>query len=161
MSTTELQRSQELTHAADMAVRVSSQLRLWLVRKETSDKASFEFAVDFLEQAINGGRFIESQAPTSGSSSLGPLTWSADLYFGSVLPDTQDDVDYGKLIEFVSQVKSTVELVLSASGTLDEKDVSSAAEFFRGLGKYLGALADGAISAPLQRMFMTGDRYSL
>ena len=161
MSTTELQRSQELTYAADMAVRVSSQLRLWLVRKTTGDKPSFEFAVDFLNQAINGGRFIESQTPTAGSSSLGPLTWSADLYFGSMLPNTEDNVDYAKLIEFVSRVKSTVESVFNESGIVDKHDVDSAADFFRGLGKHLGSLADGAIQAPLKGMFMTGDRYSL
>ena len=159
MTTADLQKTDELVHLADMSVRVSSQLRLWEKRKSISDTNCFKFAVSFLQQVLDGGKFIESKTSSSGVSSLEPLTWTADLRFRKTSIDQEQTIDYEQLLVFVENIKKTVESVF-ASKSVDADELGVAAEFFRGLGKHLGIKADEALRTPSKRMFMTGDRYS-
>lgn len=162
MNTADLQKTDELVHLADMSVRVSSQLRLWEKRKSVSDHDCFVFAVSFLQQVLNGGKFIESQTSSSGVSSLEPLTWTADLRFPKSTSDQESAIDYEQLMAFVKKIKKTIENVKASSSvdTIDPGEISIAAEFFRGLGKHLGVKADQALRTPSKRLFMAGDRYS-
>jgi hypothetical protein len=159
MTTADLQKTDELVHLADMSVRVSSQLRLWEKRQSISDNDCFKFAESFLQQVLDGGKFIESKTASSGVSSLEPLTWTADLRFRKTSPDQEQTIDYEQLLVFVESIKKTIESVL-ASKSVDPDELVVAAEFFRGLGKHLGMKADEALRTPSKRMFMTGDRYS-
>ena len=141
MSTVDLQKTDELVNAADMSVRVSSQLRLWSKRHSIADTECCQLAISFLQQVLDGGKFIESKTSSSGVSTLEPLTWTADLRFGSSFVDSDKRFDYEQLLVFVEQVKKTVQSVLdSKEVSLDE--LSTAADFFS------------------QRYFMAGDRYS-
>ena len=159
MSTIDLQKTDELVNAADMSVRVSSQLRLWSKRRSIEDGECCQLAILFLQQVLDGGKFIESKTSSSGVSSLEPLTWAADLRFGSFAGDSKKRVDYEQLLVFVERIKNTVQSVLDST-EVNPGDLSIAVDFFCGLGKQLGIKADQALRAPSQRYFMAGDRYS-
>lgn len=159
MSTTDLQKTDELVNVADLSVRVSSQLRLWPKRQTIEDIDCFRFAVKFLQEVLDGGKFIESKTSSAGVSTLEPLTWTADLRFGSTVGEPEKCVDYEQLLNFVEKLKSTVQRVLE-SKEVETEDLSAAADFFRSLGKFLGVKADEALRIPTQRFIMAGDRYS-
>lgn len=158
MSTIDFQKTDELIHAADMSVRVSSQLRLWASRHFIEDTECCLQAIAFLKQVLDGGKFIESKTSTSGVSSLEPLTWTADLKFGAT-EDSSKQVDYEQLLGFVDSLRNTVTSVLEGRG-VSATELSAAAEFFAQLGKHLGVKADRALRTPSHRFFMAGDRYS-
>jgi hypothetical protein len=62
MTTDELQRIDELVHCADMAVRVASQLHLWLKRNTLGDEKALRQSLRFLDEAISGGKFVTTGA---------------------------------------------------------------------------------------------------
>jgi hypothetical protein len=158
MTTLDLQKADELVAAADMAVRVASQLRLWPIRKVIEDKECWHQGLAFLQQVLDGGKFIESKTSASGVSSLEPLTWTADLRFGSVVGDPVN-VDYKQLLSFVEEIRDTLQAV-QESTSVQPSELETATNFFSDLGKQLGNKADQALQTPSQRFFMSGDRYS-
>ena len=160
MTTQDLQRTDELVRAADMAVRASSQLRLWTKRRTIVDIASLDFAIQFLEEASKGGNFLRCDGGGAGISSLEPLTWTADLRFGSSAKNQEDPkIDYAELVIFVDGLRNTIRKVREGE-FIDSQAVDDASSFLRQLGKHLGELADTQLRVPSSRYFLAGERYS-
>lgn len=155
MTTLDLQKADELVAAADMAVRVASQLRLWPIRKVIEDMECWRQGLTFLQQVLDGGKFIESRTSASGVSSLEPLTWAADLRFGSPVGETVN-VDYKQLLSFVERIRETLEAVQETK-QVSTTELETAVSFFSDLGRQLGIKADQALQTPSQRFFMSGD----
>jgi len=163
MTTKDLQRIDELVHTADMAVRVASQLRLWIKRRSVSDTEAVDEGVRFLEEAVRGGKFVETGEMIAGSSSsLYPLTWAADVRFGTVgqfASTPSVSVEYTKLLEFLDGIKGTVSAVGSGKQP-DLISVDAAAKFFGQLGQFLGSKADNALKSPAGGTQLLHDRFS-
>ena len=149
MTTKDLQRIDELVHVADMAVRVASQLRLWLKRGTLGDRESVDEGIRFLDEAVRGGRFVDTGEMIAGSSSLYPLTWSADIRFGSAgtVSPREGSISYIELVEYLDSLKATLSAIASGEQALHDS-VISAANFFDELGQFVGAKADNALRSP-------------
>jgi hypothetical protein len=158
MTTEELQRIDELVHSADMAVRVASQLRLWGKRKTIGDAESLHQAIRFLDEAISGGKFVAGAAP-SGSSSLTPLTWSADIRFAQPIVQKPDLKQYEELVDFLVKLRFVILGILDNRAVEDEA-IDSASRFFSQLGGLLGGKADSALRTPTSGIHMLQDRFS-
>ena len=161
MTTEDLRRIDELVHSADMAVRVASQLRLWLKRGTVGDSKALQTAVRFLEEAVSGGRFVATGDIASASSSFSPLTWSADIRFGFEQPivASPETKQYEELLEYLGLLKETICDVLNDKSVEAER-VESAAGFFAQLGKLIGGKADNALRSPAGGTQMLQDRFS-
>lgn len=161
MTTRDLQRTDELITAADMAVRVSSQLRLWLKRKSVKDIESVDFGIKFLNDVLNGGNFIGAQDGVAGAANLEPLSWTADLHFGPIVDQSdRPSVNYQDLIKVIDRIRNTLEQIKNNAVDINELEVTKAAKFFRRLGRHLGTKADEALRTPTARFFLSGDRFS-
>lgn len=161
MNTEELQRIDELVRCADMAVRVASQLRLWLKRNSLGDEESLRQSVRFLDEAINGGRFVATGDTPSGSSSLTPLTWTADIRFGFEQPSVQkpETKEYQELVEFLTKLRHVIQSLLDRK-PLDREQVEAASGFFSQLGRLLGGKADNALRIPAGGTQLFQDQFS-
>ena len=162
MTTKDLQRIDILVRAADMAVRVSSQLRLWLKRRSFRDHEAIDEAVQFLGEAVVGGRFVDSGKMVASFSSLYPLTWSADVHFGPsrrLLSPPVNSPSYEKLVEFLDTMKDTL-LSLKAGSHTDDNSIHSTELFFEELGQFLGGKADCALRSPAIGTQLLHDRFS-
>lgn len=161
MTTEDLRRIDELVHSADMAVRVASQLRLWIKRNQLGDPNSLKESLRFLDEALSGGRFVATGDVASASSSLSPLTWSADIRFGFAQPSmpSPEKKQYEELVDFLGSIRETIDNVLSNTHPQAES-VESAARFFSQLGKLLGGKADSALRSPAGGTQMLQDRFS-
>jgi len=161
MTTEDLRRIDELVHSADMAVRVASQLRLWIKRNSLGDAKALQDAVRFLDEALSGGRFVATGDVGSASSSLSPITWSADIRFGFDQPSipNPEQKQYEELVDFLSSIKETISCVLEGN-QVQQQSVDSAACFFSQLGKLLGGKADNALRSPAGGTQMLQDRFS-
>ena len=163
MTTKDLQRIDELVHSADMAVRVASQLRLWIKRHRLSDAEAVEEGVRFLDEAVCGGKFVETGEMVAGSSSsLYPLTWAADIRFGQVgqfAAGRTKSVRYDELLNFLESIKGTLSAVASDEQT-DNESVQRVATFFDELGSFLGNKADNALLTPAGGPQLLHDRFS-
>lgn len=146
MTTKDLQQIDELVQVADIAVRVASQLRLWLKRHELRDQESVDEGIRFLEEAARGGQFVDTGTMTAGLSSLSPLTWSADVRFGLAGPfaAASSPVNYDELVSYLKSLQKTLNAVV-AGDQIDEGAIQSAATFFDQLGRFLGGKADSAL----------------
>ena len=162
MTTKDLQRIDELVHSADMAVRVASQLRLWIKRRRLSDKDAIEEGIRFLEEAVRGGRFVDTGEMGAGSSSLCPLNWVADIQFGFeglFVSNPSTPVKYDKLVEFLEGIRSVIIRVKEDEFPEDE-EVYSASKLFDQLGQLLGSKADNALRSQSGGIQLLGDRFS-
>jgi len=163
MTTKDLRRIDELVHSADMAVRVASQLRLWIKRRCLSDREAIEEGARFLEEAVRGGKFVETGEVVAGSSSsLYPLTWAADIRFGPARQPASEDataVRYDELLEFLDQLKGTLTAVASGEQP-DDESVCEASAFFDQLGQSLGGKADNALRSPAGGTQFLHERFS-
>jgi hypothetical protein len=153
MKTKDLKRVDKLVQVADMAVRVASQLRLWRIRNCIGDRDSIDRGVQFLEEAVQGGRFIAFGEPFVGTSSLYPLTWSADVRFRRY--DSLSDVEhsptnYDDLVCYLNTIKSTL-ITLANNDKPTDTEVDGAARFFDQLGAIVGRSADSALNHPTAR----------
>ncbi|WP_436717352.1 hypothetical protein U8335_10700 [Roseiconus lacunae] len=162
MTTEDLRRIDELVFNADMAVRVASQLRLWDKRRSIGDPEAIEEGKRFLEEALSGGRFVATGDATSDSSSLSPLTWSADVRFGfdrPVQPNPTQPQQYQELVAFLDEVRQTL-LAISQSSEPKSEEVNAAAKFFSQLGQLLGCKADNALRSPSGGTQLLQERFS-
>jgi len=163
MTTKDLQRIDELVHSADMAVRVASQLRLWIKRRSLSDREAVDEGVRFLDEAVRGGKFVETGEMVAGScTSLYPLNWSADVRFGPtgrLVSSTPTPVRYDELLAFLATIKETLVCVVADKSCSDEA-VNGAANFFNQLGQFLGSKADNALRSPAGGTQLLHDRFS-
>lgn len=162
MTTKDLKRIDELVHTADMAVRVASQLRLWIKRRSLSDQEAVDEGVRFLDEAVRGGKFVETGEMVAGSSSLYPLTWAADVQFGPVgqfVSGPPSSFKYSELLEFLERIKSTLSAV-EIDEHPDDASVLTAASFFDQLGQFLGSKADNALRSPAGGTQLLHDRFS-
>lgn len=162
MTTKDLQQIDELVHISDMAVRVSSQLRLWIKRRSLRDRESVEEGVRFLEEAVRGGRFVDTGDAISGVSSLYPLTWSADIRFGGFLGEFASPppkVRYDELVSYLDSLRSTLTDLLLDKQPTDES-IDSTAEYFYQLGQFVGGKAGNALKSPAGGTLLLQDRFS-
>jgi hypothetical protein len=162
MPSKDLQSIDELIHVADMAVRVASQLRLWLTRRSLGDQRAIDEGIRFLDEAVRGGRFVDTGEMVAGSSSLYPLTWSADVRFGSgdqIMPTERASVRYSELIAFLDATKKTL-IAISSGDQVPDEVAQAAAAFFDQLGQFLGAKADNALRSPAGGTQLLYDRFS-
>jgi hypothetical protein len=161
MNTEELQRIDELVHSADMAVRVASQLRLWLKRNSLGDEDSLRQSLRFLDEAISGGKFVATGNSPSGSSSLTPLTWTADIRFGGPQQQMQrpDQKEYEELVDFLTKLRGVIQGLLEQKSS-DREQVESASVFFSQLGGLLGGKADSALRIPAGGTQLFQDQFS-
>lgn len=162
MTTNDLQRIDELVHSADMAVRVASQLRLWLKRRTVSDNDAIKEGNRFIVEAVQGGKFVATGDLASAASSLSPLTWSADVRFGFDRPIQSNHSKpqrYEELLLFLEEVRLSLNSVNSSHPVEDTK-VEKAAKFFDQLGQLLGSKADNALRSPSGGTQMLQERFS-
>lgn len=163
MTTKDLQRIDELVHSADMAVRVASQLRLWIKRRSLRDRDAVDEGIRFLEEAVRGGKFVETGELVAGSStSLYPLNWSADVRFGptgQLVSSSPAVVKYDELLAFLDDTKETL-VGVAADKSPADNSVNAAANFFRQLGQFLGSKADNALRSPAGGTQLLHDRFS-
>ena len=161
MTTNDLQQIDELVHMADVAVRVASQLRLWLKRRELRDGESVEAGIRFLDEAVRGGRFVDTGEIFAGSSSLYPLTWAADIRFGPTVPfgTSPTSVRYDDLVRYLDGLKQTL-VAVATNIDVSDSAVSSATGFFDQLGRLLGGKADSALRSPAGGTQLLEDRFS-
>jgi hypothetical protein len=132
MTTNDLQRIDELVHSADMAVRVASQLRLWLKRRTVSDNDAINEGSRFISEALQGGKFVATGEMASAASSLSPLTWSADIRFGfdrSMQSNHAKPQSYEDLLQFLEEVRLSLSAV-SSSQPVEDTKVEKTAKFF-------------------------------
>ena len=162
MTTNDLQRIDELVHSADMAVRVASQLRLWLKRRTVSDKEAIDEGSRFIVEAVQGGKFVVTGEMSAAARSLSPLTWSADIRFGFDRPIQSNPTKpqrYDELLQFLEEVRSSLSAVNSGL-PVEDKNVESTAKFFDQLGQLLGGKADSALRSPSGGTQMLQERFS-
>ncbi len=162
MTTNDLQRIDELVHSADMAVRVASQLRLWLKRRTVSDKEAIAEGNRFIVEAVQGGKFVATGEMASAASSLSPLTWSADIRFGfesSMQSNHTKPQSYEDLLQFLEEVRLSLSAV-SSSQPVEDTKVEKTAKFFDQLGQLLGCKADNALRSPSGGTQMLQERFS-
>lgn len=161
MSTQDLLRIDGLVSASDMCLRASSQLRLFLKRGSVKDVAALERAKWFLNEASLGGDFLSGASGVSQLTSLEPLTWAADVQFGTKTLNAYNGscTDYESLNKLLRDVHETVTNVLLARET-DSEQIDRAASFIRDLGRYLGSIADEKLRKPSPRSIVFGERYS-
>lgn len=124
------------------------------------DVASLDFAIHFLDEASRGGNFLRCEGGGPGISNLEPLTWTADLRFGS-LSTIQGDttIDYAGLATFVDRLSDTIKKVREGS-SIDSQSVDDASSFLCQLGKYVGELADAQLRVPSSIYILAGEEYS-
>ena len=162
MTTNDLQRIDELVHSADMAVRVASQLRLWLKRRKLSDNEAIDEGNRFILEAVQGGKFVATGEMASAASSLSPLTWSADIRFGFDRPMQSNQTktqSYDELLQFLEEVRLSLGAV-KASQPIEDTNIEKAAKFFDQLGQLLGRKADNALRSPSGGTQMLQERFS-
>lgn len=162
MTTNDLQRIDELVHSADMAVRVASQLRLWLKRRTVSDKEAIAEGNRFIVEAVQGGKFVATGEVASAASSLSPLTWSADIRFGFDRPMQSNQSKpqrYEELLQFLEEVRLSLNSVDSSQPT-EDANVEKAAKFFDQLGQLLGTKADNVLRSPTGGTQMLQEHFS-
>ena len=126
MTTNDLQRIDELVHSADMAVRVASQLRLWLKRRSVSDKEAIAEGNRFIVEAVQGGKFVATGEVASAASSLSPLTWSADIRFGfdrPMLSNQSKPQRYEELLQDLARLRKCDGIICGHIHTPEDKHV--------------------------------------
>jgi hypothetical protein len=161
MSTQDLLRIDELVSASDMCLRASSQLRLLLKRGSVVDIAALERVKWFLNEVSVGSNFLTGATGAAQLTSLEPLTWAADVQFGSKTldADKRSSSDYDSLSKFVLGIYNTISDVLDGR-EFDPVQIDIAASFTRNLGRYLGSIADEKFRKPSARSMVFGERYS-
>lgn len=161
MSTQDLLRIDELVSASDMCLRASSQLRLLLKRGSVVDQIALKRVKWFLNEVSVGSNFLTGATGASQLTSLEPLTWAADVQFGSrtLKTDNSSDTNYDSLSRFVLGIHDTIANVLDGR-EFDPVEIDCAASFIRNLGRYLGSIADEKLRKPSARSMVFGERYS-
>lgn len=160
MSTQDLLRIDELVSASDVCLRASSQLRLLLKRGIVVDRIALNKVKWFLNEVSVGSKFVTGVTGASQLTSLEPLTWAADVQFGSKTLDADDSsgTDYDSLNMFVRGIHDTIADVLDGR-QIDSEQIADAASFTRNLGRYLGSIADEKLRKPSARSIVFGARY--
>jgi hypothetical protein len=146
--------------AADMCLRASSQLRLWQKRKTIDDQESLNFVKSFLAEAAQGGSFLNGNSGSGCVSNLEPLTWTADVQFGSAVQlQNESSIDYESLSLFIERIRNTIEN-LQGERNIEKGTIDHAAGFIRNLGRHLGSMADERLRMPNSSYILPGERYS-
>lgn len=161
MTTQDLQQIDELVHVADVAVRASSELRLWCKRHTVRDTESLAAASHFLEDAARGGRFIATGDEVAGATSIYPLTWSASVRFGGMENDGRpsEQPEYQEFAAYLDGLKKTIDTVRQG-GDAPTSSVELAAKFLASLGQLLGEQADLSLQFSPHGPQFTQDRFS-
>ena len=153
MTTRDLRKTDELISTADFCARTASQIRMWPARRSLTDEQAVQQSVNFLDDALTGGRFvaaIDGEGVAAATASLDPLTWAADLRFTAAIPSDDarvTDVEYQELVEFLER-KREILCALQNGDSPDDDELGSAAEFFSGLGRIIGEKADSILRRP-------------
>jgi hypothetical protein len=137
----------ELIDIADVSIRTASQLRLMSTGRPPSDRQSLSLALEFLNQAKLGGDLLSAPQGTQVKklSSLKPLNWATDTYLRTEIAGKSDQVDYPRLVEYLSRLARTMERVLLPSGpgaSPSPEEIAPLLQFFQELGRLLSNDAD-------------------
>src|SRR5436309_433812 len=112
----------ELIDAADIAVRVASQLRLCKAGCELRDRVAFERSIEFLDTAIAGGEFISTGQVVGLESTLVPLTWAADVRFTAPAWTATESVgsdEYDELVKFLTRIRTSLQNIFDKKIPVD------------------------------------------
>ena len=134
----------ELIDAADIAVRVASQLRLCKAGCELLDRAAFERSIEFLDTAIAGGQFISTGQVAGLQSTLAPLTWAADVRFAApawTATESVGSAEYDELVKFLKELRTSLQNIFDKKVPVDSS-LDAVIDFFGRLGTILGTKAD-------------------
>ena len=145
MSTIDSHYLSEVVECADVAVRSASQLRKLSKGFSIEDHEAIELAIGFIGEARAGGAFMDVGQSLGVQASLKPLNWAADVFFKEpsvAVEAPAADTDYGKLCDFLDEIRSTLEQAESTAGSPGEEAIQRCIRFFESLGQILGSRAD-------------------
>lgn len=140
----------EIIEVADISVRVASQLRMVDKGRKIGDLDSIQSAEEFLNAAIEGGRFVSSGVADNFQSTLRPFNWAADvrLPVTSSQKNTDDQLkDYTKVVSFLGEVRDVLAAV-SERKSVEKSEMEKSIGFFETLGELLGTRADQSMRHP-------------
>jgi hypothetical protein len=154
MTILDRQQLTELIEAADVFVRVSSQLRLLKAGRPLRDAAAVQATIRVLDEAIEGGQFMSTGAVGGMQSTLRPLTWVADVRLGVSPKKPKPDQlkDYDELVEYLSETRAVLAGILSTGAISDVSRADAVINFFQQVGDQLGIRADQSIRQSVPEM---------
>lgn len=128
----------ELVDIADVAVRVASHLRQKRSGHVPSDDESVVKAIEFLEQAADGGNFMSTGQVKPETPTLRPLNWAVDIYQKLGLQPSGPSV-YQDLANYLNEILVCLNIVREGNMPEDLSELDVPITFFSGLGRMLSS----------------------
>ncbi len=133
-------RLRQLVDLSDLFIKVASSLRQRQHGRELRHPEVVQRAIEFLDNALEGGGFLSGTKSELHAGSLRPINWVTDTM--SIMTPADDEAQaptYEEIVESLEPIKQL--LITSLDHPLgDEAD--SAVDFFGALGDLLAAQAD-------------------
>lgn len=128
----------ELIDIADIAVRVASHLHQRKLGHISNDDESITKAIEFLEQAADGGNFMSTGHLKPETPTLRPLNWAVDIYETLGL-QSSESTDYEKLAKYLNDILDCLITLHKSGDAKDSSEFDEPINFFDGLGKLLSS----------------------
>ena len=129
----------ELIDIADVAVRVASHLRQKKLGHVPGDDESVTKAIEFLEQAADGGKFMSTGQVKPETPTLRPLNWAVDIYETLGARSSGSTNYYKELEKYLNEILDCLNTLRKGGDQKDASELDEPIDFFAGLGKMLSS----------------------